>query len=112
MALECAHRQLLTSLLLPRTFRAISVGSMYAATFAKTGLGVDPHKRTTPDGKFDIWASLIRRIGLHATGGYSQRLVLSWKQNIGSGGRDRTADLGVMNPRVVLVPASYGEKAQ
>ena len=31
---------------------------------------------------------------------------------IGSGGRDRTADLGVMNPRVALVPASYGEKAQ
>ena len=39
-------------------------------------------------------------------------LVIEFIQDIGSGGRDRTADLGVMNPRVVLVPASYGEKAQ
>ena len=39
-------------------------------------------------------------------------LVIEFIQDIGSGGRDRTADLGVMNPRVALVPASYGEKAQ
>ena len=42
---------------------------------------------------------------LHSSGGIA-------RCDVGSGGRDRTADLGVMNPKSVLVPASYGEKAQ